>query len=131
MTQNIKEAILALTEKPMLSTSVERFLILDELKSSFNDLPQPLQFSNMLSALLSRVSTPLEDFDLVAGRCVDRELTPAEEAQFQAFIKHPDFPAKRVIFSSGHCTFSWEALAKNGLVGLRQQACDALDGTTR
>lgn len=126
MTQNVTEAIRALTEKPFFATSVERFLILDELKSSFHDLPQPLRFSKMFTALLSRVSTPLEDYDLIAGRCVDRELTPSEEAQFQAFISHPDFPGNKIIYSSGHCTLSWEALVSKGLVGLREEACRSL-----
>ena len=96
MTRNIEEARRALTEKPLLATSVERFLILNELKSSYKELPQPLRFSKILSLLLSRVSVPLEEYDLIAGRCVDRELTEEEEEIFQAYIVHPDYPKRRL-----------------------------------
>lgn len=119
---NIEEAKRALTEKPLFATSVERFLILNEIKSSYKELPQPLRFSKILSILLSRISTPLEDYDLIAGRCVDRELTEEEEALFQAHIAHPDYPTHHIFWSSGHCTYSWEAVAEKGLVGLRATA---------
>ena len=89
--QNVAEAKNSLINKPMLATGAERVLIMNEIKSDFKELPQPLRFSKILSILLSRVSTPLEPYDLIAGRCVDRELSEDEEAIFQAFIKHPDY----------------------------------------
>ena len=114
MERNIQEAIRSLTEKPIFATSAERFLILNEYKSSFPELSQPERFSKILSILLSRVSVPLEEYDLLAGRCVDRELTEEEEALFQAHIKHPDYPGKTLFWSSGHCTYSWEMVVKEG-----------------
>ncbi|MBQ9773566.1 MAG: hypothetical protein IJW30_02780 [Clostridia bacterium] len=128
--QNIAEARVALTEKPLFATSVERFLILDALKSAYKELPQPARFSRVLSDLLSRVSVPLEPYDLIAGRCVDRVLTEEEERCFQAYIKHPDYPANTFFFSSGHGTYSWEALANEGLSGLRARAMRHLEGET-
>lgn len=129
MDRNIEEARRALTQKPLLATSAERFLILNELKSSYKDLPQPLRFSKILSILLSRVSVPLKEYDLIAGRCVDRELTAEEETLFQEFIKHPDHPAHQLFWSSGHCTYSWEMLVENGLVGLRAKAAEQMNLT--
>ena len=79
LTKNIAEAERALVEKPLFATSAERVAILDELKSTHKEDPQPKRFAYFLSTLLSRVSVPLEDYDLIAGRCVDRELTPEEE----------------------------------------------------
>ncbi len=122
MRRNIEEAKRALTEKPLFATSVERFLILNELKSSYKELPQPLRFSKILSILLSRVSVPLKDFDLMAGRIVDRELSEEEEALFQAHIAHPDYPTHRLFWSSGHCSYSWDAVVREGLIGLRRIA---------
>ncbi len=127
--RNIAEAERALVEKPMFATAVERFLILDDIKSSYNDLPQPLCFSKTLSHLLSKVSTPVEDHDLLVGRMVDRELDEKEEARFQAFIAHPDYPSVRTFLSSGHCTYSWEMVVKEGLVGLRSTATRELAKT--
>ena len=127
--QNIEEAKRALTEKPLFSTSVERFQILNELKSSHKELPQPRRFARIVSALLSRVSTPIEAHDLIAGRCVDRELTDEEETAFQAYVNHPDYPSNHLFYSSGHGTYSWELLVKEGLVGLRRRALRTLDST--
>ena len=119
---NINEARLALTQKPLLATGVERVMILDEIKSSYNHLPQPRRFAATLSALLQRVSTPLEAHDLIAGRCVDRVLTDEEEARFQAFLKHPDYPKNYTFLSSGHCSYDWDSLMRLGLPGLRREA---------
>lgn len=126
MIKNIEEARLMLTEKPLLATSAERFLILDEVKSSYNELPQPLRFSKILTILLSRVSVPIKSYDLIAGRCVDRLLTDEEEKRFQEYLKHPDYPARCIFFGSGHCTYSWEMLVNEGLVGLKEQVLKKL-----
>jgi len=126
MQPNIEEVKRALTEKPLFATSAERFLILDRIKSSYRELPQPLRFSKTLSTLLSEVSTPLASYDLIAGRCVDRELSDSEEAQFQAFIKHPDHPSKLTFLASGHCTYSWDAVVEYGLPGLKQQSLESM-----
>ena len=125
--KNVVEARLALTEKPLLATSAERFLIMDELKSQYRELSQPRRFAKLFSILLSRVSTPVEEWDLVAGRCVDRELTEEEELRFQAYQKHPDALRKTTFFSSGHCTYSWQMLLDCGLPGLRARVREELE----
>ncbi len=130
MKQNIKEAKQALTQKPLLATSAERFLILNEFKSAYKVLPQPLRFSKILSILLSRVSVPLKEYDIIAGRCVDRELSPEEEQLFQEYINHPDYPSYWLFWSSGHCSYSWEMLAEEGLVGLRAKAFEQMKTST-
>lgn len=126
---NIAEAKDALENKPLFATSVERILILNELKSSFKDLPQPLRFSKILSLLLSRVSTPVKAYDCIAGRCVDRELTKEEEEKFQEFIKSPDYTTETVFMLSGHCTFSWDMLLEYGLTGLKARALKSAEAT--
>lgn len=126
MKKQIEEAERALVEKPIFATSVERFTILDEIKDQYADLPQPLRFSKFMSILLSRVSTPLVEGDLIAGRCVDRELTDGEEAQFQAFLASKSYPRGKTIFDSGHCVYEWEYLVEYGLSGLREKAVESL-----
>ena len=93
--KSVDEAKKALVEKPLLATSVERIMILDEIKSLYKELPHPLRFSKHLSILLSRVSVPLEEHDLIAGRCVDRELSDEEEQIFQSFRKKWTSEARR------------------------------------
>lgn len=129
LTKNLHEAKEALVSKPLLATSAERILILNEIKSDFNSLPQPLAFSGMLSTLLDRVSTPVEDYDLIGGRCVDRELNEEEEAIFQSFITHPDNPERNILLGSGHCTYSWDTVVNLGLCGIRSEAIKGLNST--
>ncbi len=118
----IREAKRELTEKPLFATSAERFLILDEIKSQYRDYPQPLRFAKFLSILLSRVSVPLKEYDRIAGRCVDRELSAEEEVAFQAFLHHEDYPEREAFLNSGHCTYSWDMVVKEGLPGLEARA---------
>ncbi len=126
--RNVEEAKSLLETKPLLATSAERFLILDEVIPSICESSQPLLFSKTLSELLKRVSLPIEEHDLIVGRCVDRELSEEEEARFQLFIKSPYHPQKRAFLSSGHCTYSWDMVVEKGLVGMRQTALEGLEG---
>lgn len=128
LTPNIKEAQWVLTEQPMFATTVERFLIFNKIKSEYKDLPQPKRFAKFLSILLEQVSVPLQEYDLIAGRCIKRELTGSEEETFQEFIRHPDYP-KEVLFPSGHCTYSWEMVLRLGLTGLKAKAEEGLAQT--
>ena len=123
---NITEAKQSLMEKPLYATSAERFLILDSIKSMHKEMPQPMRFAWAFHELLSRVSVPLAPQDLIAGRCVDRELTAEEEEQFQVFLRHPDHPNKMLLLGSGHCTYSWESVIELGLPGLRNSASASL-----
>lgn len=122
MNKNILEAKRSLKEKPLFATSAERFLILDEIKALHKDLPQPLRFAKYMTYLLERVSTPLEDYDLIAGRCVDRLLTESEEERFQEFLKSPDNPERNTMFGSGHCSYSWDMVVELGLSGMIEKA---------
>ncbi len=125
--KNIIEAKEALVSKPIFAVTAERFLILNEIKSKYNDLPQPKQFAKVIAELLSRVSTPVKDYDLIAGRTVDRELTDEEEICFKEFIKHPHYPSKRAILNSGHCIYSWDMLIENGISELREKVKNKLE----
>ncbi len=122
MNKNILEVKNALENKPMLATSVERFTILNELGKQHRELTQPIRFAKYMKELLQRVSTPLEEYDLIAGRCVDRLLTEEEETRFQAFIRSSDNPERHTIFNSGHCSYSWDTVVKSGISGMRATA---------
>lgn len=122
MTKNVAEAITALTEKPVLSTSAERVFILDGIKSEKKDLPQPLRFAFTMQKLLERVSVPVEPHDLIAGRALDRLLTNEEEKRFKEYNDSPDNPNKIVLFDSGHGCYDWQAALDLGLGGLIAKA---------
>lgn len=129
-TENVKEARRALTEKPLLATTAERFLILDGIKSEKKELSHPRRFAWMLGQLLSRVSLPVAPYDLIVGRTVDRLLTEEEERRFHDFLCHEDFPDGKSFLSSGHMTYSWEAVVELGIPGLRKMAEERLATVT-
>ena len=122
MSVNVSEAITALTQKPVLSTSAERVFILDEIKSEKKELTQPLRFAFTMQTLLGRVSVPVEPYDLIAGRALDRLLTDEEEVRFKEYNDSPDNPNKIVLFDSGHGTYDWQSLLDFGLGGLMTKA---------
>ena len=126
ISDNIKEAIKALNEKPMFAVTIERFQILDEIKDKYNDYPQPIAFGKMLNEFLSRVSVPVEKYDLILGREIDRELTEDEEKEFQIFNRHPNNPVVRTMLGAGHCTYGWQYVVDNGLPGLIEKAEESL-----
>lgn len=119
---NVHEAKNALEQKPMMAVTAERFIILDKIKSQYKQLPQPLRFAKFMQLLLSQVSVPLKDCDVIAGRTVDRLLTEAEEKRFLQFIAHPDYPKKGALLTSGHCSYDWDMLVNEGLDGLKTRA---------
>ncbi len=126
LTLNINEAKLALTEKPMRATSVERVMILNEIITLYPELPQPKRFARLLSLLLSRVSVPLEPHDLIVGRCVDRLLTPEEETVYDAFVREKGKLLRETLLHSGHCSYDWDSVVRLGLPGLRERASVSL-----
>ena len=122
MEPNLREAERALTEKPMLAADAERIRIAHGLISLDQNSPQPQRFADALSALLDGVSVPLEDYDLIAGRSVQRELTDAEEEMFRELLNHPDSPYRTALFASGHCSYDWDMVVTLGLPGMIEQA---------
>ncbi len=120
--RNIDEAVIALTEKPLHAADAERILIAHSLMGKNADEPQPVRFARAMSEILDRVSVPLEDHDLIAGRVVHRELNEEEEILFAELRRDPRSPYKGTIFSSGHCSYDWEMIAELGLPGLIQKA---------
>ena len=127
--KSLLEAKEALTQKPLFATSVERVSILNEIKSEYNGLPHPLRFAKHLSVLLARVSVPVEEHDLIAGRSVDRELDGEEEQMFAEYIKHKDYQPRHTFIGSGHCTYSWDMIVENGIGGMRRIVEESLKAT--
>lgn len=128
--QNIAEAVTALTEKPMFAADAERILIAHDLMQGNLGQPQPVRFADAVSAILDRVSVPLEDWDLIAGRSVQRELTEDEESLFQELLKNPRSPFRGSILGSGHCSYDWEMLMEYGLPGLIEKARVSMEAKT-
>ena len=104
--------------KPIDSTLTERWFLLDEATKACEGLSQPLIFGKGMSYILERASTPIEDYDILVGRFIEKVPSAEEEEALQniwvdgSSKKHPIIGLNR-----GHRVFDWETLVKIGLVG--------------
>lgn len=123
---NVEEARLALTEKPLKATSINRIKILHNLKNKYTHLLQPLRFAAVMSDFLNEIDVPLAENDIIAGRYVDKPLSEEEEKLYQAFVSDKDNLYHNTLFEVGHCTFDWDDLIEKGLPGLKERAVKSL-----
>jgi len=130
MQKNVQEAVTVLTQRPMRAADAERIVIAYDIKDDFQESPQPVRFAMFLSGLLDRVSVPLEDHDLIAGRTVIRELTDTEEDIYRKLLAAPSYPYHAFVFESGHCSYDWEMVIEHGLPGLIRKARDSMASKT-
>ena len=104
--------------KPIDSTLTVRWFLLDEATKACEGLPQPLVFGKGMAYILERASTPIEEYDILLGRFIDKVPTSEEEEALQNIWvegsnkKHPIVGLNR-----GHRAFDWETLVNLGLVG--------------
>ena len=126
-----REAISALTEKPVKSTTLERirlFTYADE--HVVPGLPQPIQYGLGLKYVLEHISLPIQPHDLILGRI--SEEVPDEEGErfFQEVCeryKRDCLPWDKGtmpfwVFDQGHTSFYWRDVIALGLNGLKERA---------
>ncbi len=119
MNANVTEAIKALKEKPLKATSIERVILLSKAhKNRLEEENQPKRFGLTIKDFLSEVSVTLKEDDLIAGRCVDKELSLEEEKTFGEFLKDADNPYRKTVFAFGHASLDWQYLVSVGLTGI-------------
>lgn len=117
---NVQEAKLALIDKSIKVTSLERIKIMHSLKDKYASLPQQLRFGHVLKDFLSQVSIPLKEYDLIVGRYVEKEPTEEEEAFCNDFFSSDNL-YKTTVLSCGHATLEWEYILNEGLSSLRDK----------
>lgn len=129
----IREALDALTGKPMRCTTLERVRLFYEAHYALPELPQPLKFGLGLKYVLERISLPVKATDLLAGR-ISEEIPDEEgEAFFNMVAEDPDFDfirRPRWIPDGGHCSFNWQDTVSLGLSGLKERAAAELSRRT-
>ena len=125
LTKNVEEAGRELVSRPVKATTAELLLLQWELKDKYRYKPQPERYGLYLGEILSRVSVPLEKYDLIAGRSIHRELTDEEEEIFQNYKSHKNKLAYTML-DNGHIVYSWDDVVKLGLPGLKKRAEETL-----
>jgi len=97
---------------------IEREKILREVESEGEHVPPCRRYSFVLARLLSRVSTPIEDDDVLLGRVV--------EARWDSCASVGDVH-RHLMPSKGHLTLDWPTLLSKGLGGVTREAREAAE----
>lgn len=119
----MEETLEMLRSKPAESTLTERWFLLEEARASVQGLSQPLQMGKGLEYILERASLPVEEYDLLLGRFIDKVPTPEEEARFWEIWKD-DKPLSNPItmYNGGHITLDWKHILSRGIPGYIEMA---------
>jgi len=116
-----------LRNKPVNSTLVERWKLIDEAADLYGTLPQPLKLGFGLQYVVEHASLPLREYDILLGRFDDHVPTDEEENFIREFHKK-DRP--QLMVEGGHITLDWEKIIMVGISGYIKQAEDELERRT-
>lgn len=124
----VEEAVYALAHKPRTSTTLERVRLFDyaDAHISCGD-PQPLKYGASVKYVLSHISVPIVEGDLLLGRISEEVPDRNDEEYFQKTCTR--FGGRSVppwVFDAGHTSFYWSDAVELGLSGLRKRAEDAM-----
>ncbi len=125
-----REAISAITEKPVTTYSSERVRLWSSVAKEVDDLPtQPLKFSYAIEKFLSRVSIPVKETDILIGRMVEESFSEEQEELFREKYINKYISAHGIptfITDEGHQSFRWKDIITKGLPAMRDHAQSCL-----
>lgn len=113
-----------LRNKPVESTLVERWRLIDEASKLYVDLPQPLRLGHGLTYILQNCSLPVKEYDILLGRFDDHVPTPEEDAFVRDFHQRG---GQKICVDGGHITLDWAKIIAVGLNGYLTEAKQALE----
>ena len=111
-----------LRNKPVESTLVERWKLIDEASKRYAHLPQPLRLGYGLTYILGNCSLPVKEYDILLGRFDDHVPTPEEEEFVFDFHRRG---GQKICVEAGHITLDWAKIFAVGLDGYLTQAKEA------
>ncbi len=118
------EILEMLRSKPVESTLVERWKLIDEASKRYADLPQPLRLGHGLTYILNNCSLPVKEYDILLGRFDDHVPTPEEEEFVRDFHRRD---GQKICVEGGHITLDWAKIIAVGLDGYLAQAREAYE----
>ncbi len=124
----VEEAVHALSHKPRTSTTLERVRLFDyaDMHIGCRD-SQPLKYGASLKYVLSHISLPIIEGDLLLGRISEEVPDKEGEEFFQRTCAR--FGGRSVppwVYDAGHTSFYWSDVVELGLSGLRKRAEEAM-----
>ena len=124
----LNSAIYQLKNKSTKSTFIERWFLLDEATKKFEKYSEPLILGKGLEYILERVSTPIDQCDILVGRYIDRVPTESEETALQEIWASELWRKNPIVeLNVGHRCFDWETLVKIGIVGYIERTQEKID----
>ena len=124
----LNRAIYQLKNKSTKSTFIERWFLLDEATKKFEKYSEPLILGKGLEYILERVSTPIDQCDILVGRYIDRVPTESEETALQEIWASELWRKNPIVeLNVGHRCFDWETLVKIGIVGYIERTQEKID----
>lgn len=127
----IREAMTALTEKPVKCTTLERIRLFTEADEWLDpELAQPLKYGLGLGYVLDHITQPVDPCDLILGRITEEVPDEEGEAFFQEMCvryKREALPWDKGtqpfwVNDQGHTSFYWKDVIEYGLSGLKERA---------
>lgn len=122
------EILEMLRSKPVESTLVERWRLIDEASKRYADLPQPLRLGYGLTYILSNCSLPIKEYDILLGRFDDHVPMPEEDAFVRDFHNRG---GQKICVDGGHIALDWAKIIAVGLNGYLAEARDGYDRCLR
>ncbi len=123
----IEETIDVLRNKDVKSTQYERIWLIDKLNNRYKDMPHALRQGYYSTYILENVSCPVEEYDILLGRVVDRKLTDEEEEKLKQISENGYNEKAGFMWDWGHMTFDWENIVKIGISGYIKKAQERLE----
>ena len=125
--RQIKAAQELLYSKPVESSLVERWFLLDEACERYASEPQPLALGKGMQYVLERASLPINPCDLLLGRYIDRVPTGEEQVRLEEIWERRVRRKNPVTYwNQGHLTLQWEELVRVGITGYEAAAGERL-----
>lgn len=118
------EILEMLRSKPVESTLVERWKLIDEATERYGTLPQPLRLGYGITYILNNASLPIKDYDILLGRFDDHVPTAEEEAFVRRFH---ETGRQKICVDGGHIVLDWAKIIEVGLDGYLAQTFDSYD----
>jgi formate C-acetyltransferase len=122
-TQRLKAKLFKMDDSAVF---LQRMEIIKRCTEKYGDETAGMRFGHTLQELLSHISTPIDEDDLILGRVP--EVVPTEEQERWFKANKRDCFRVPWFQTDGHLTLSWARLLDEGLDGIRRRARTHLEG---
>lgn len=118
----VEETLDSLRNKPVNSTPLERWVLLDRATSLYDGLPQPLKMGKTLQYMVENATLPVREYDLLLGRFFEIIPSDEEESVLRQIAQREAQRGSVMAPNYGHLTLDWPHLLEYGITGYIERA---------